>query len=126
MIDEQLCLKCGCIDWDHANVGLIGAIVCTNCGEIYMMKEQETMTMTESEFEAKFDNGDFDCEYAQWICETYDAWGKHQMLALWEDPDVYVAFMETKVTAPSTMLQDTYFGGVNPLDSFPSIRGDNK
>lgn len=79
--------------------------------------------MTEAEFESKFDNGDFDCEFAAWISETYDAWGKHQMLALWEDPDVYVAFMETKVT-PSTMLQDTYFGGSNPLDSFPTIRGN--
>ena len=36
------CPKCDSNDWDHANVGLIGAIVCTNCGEIYMMKEQET------------------------------------------------------------------------------------
>lgn len=118
------CLKCGSNAWDHANVGLIGAIVCTNCGEIYMMEDETTMTV--EEFEAKFDNGDFDCEFAQWICETYDAWGKHQMLALWEDPDVYTAFMDTKVTAPSTMLQDTYFGGVNPLDSFPSIRGNDQ
>lgn len=38
------CPKCGSNAWDHANVGLIGAIVCTNCGEIYMMKEQETTT----------------------------------------------------------------------------------
>lgn len=118
------CPKCGSNDWDHANVGLIGAIVCTNCGEIYMMEDKTTMTV--EEFEAKFDNGDFDCEFAMWISETYDAWGKHQMLALWEDPDVYAAFMETKVTAPSTMLQDTYFGGVNPLDSFPSIRGNDQ
>ena len=117
------CPECNSESWDHANVGLIGAIVCTNCGEIYMMKEQETKTMTESEFENLFDRGEFDCEFAQWISETYDAWGKHQMLALWEDPDVYVAFMETKVTAPNTLLQDTYFDGVNPLDSFPSIRG---
>lgn len=43
MIDEQLCPKCGCIDWDHANVGLIGAVICTDCGEIYMM-EDKTMT----------------------------------------------------------------------------------
>lgn len=45
MIDEVLCPKCGCVEWDHANVGLIGAIVCTNCGEIYMMKDDKT-TMT--------------------------------------------------------------------------------
>ena len=38
------CPKCSSNDWDHANVGLIGAIVCTNCGEIYMMKD-ETLTM---------------------------------------------------------------------------------
>lgn len=118
------CPKCNSNEWDHANVGLIGAIVCTNCGEIYMMKDKTTMT--ESEFEAKFDNGVFDREYAAWISKTYDAWSKPKMLYYWCDPDVYVAFMETKVTAPSTMLQDTYFGGVNPLDSFPSIRGDNK
>lgn len=26
----------------------------------------------------------------------------------------------------STLLQNIYFGGVNPLDSFPTIKGDNK
>lgn len=38
------CPKCTSNDWDHANVGLIGAIVCTNCGEIYMMKDETKMT----------------------------------------------------------------------------------
>lgn len=37
------CPKCTSNDWDHANVGLIGAIICTNCGEIYMMKEELVM-----------------------------------------------------------------------------------
>lgn len=41
MID---CPKCTSNAWDHANVGLIGAIVCTDCGEIYMMKDKTTMT----------------------------------------------------------------------------------
>ena len=37
------CPKCNSNEWDHANVGLIGAIVCTNCGEIYMMKDETKM-----------------------------------------------------------------------------------
>ena len=81
--------------------------------------------MTESEFEQLFDRGEFDCEFAAWISETYDAWSKHKMLSLWEDPDVYVAFMETKVTPESTLLQDAYFDGKNPLAAFPSIFGVN-
>jgi hypothetical protein len=36
------CPECGSNEWDHANVGLIDAIVCTNCGEIYMMKDETT------------------------------------------------------------------------------------
>lgn len=28
-----------------------------------------------------------------------------------------------KEEKPSTMLQDTFFGGANPLESFPTIRG---
>ena len=123
MTDSIKCPKCGSNDWDWANIGFSEAKQCTDCGEIYMMKDKTTMT--ELEFESKFDNGDFDCEFAMFISEKYDAWAKHQMLALWEDPDVYVAFMETKVK-PSTLLQDTYFGGDNPLDSFPTIRGDSK
>jgi hypothetical protein len=79
--------------------------------------------MTEQEFEQRFDRGEFDCEFAMWISETYDAWSKHKMLSLWEDPDVYVAFMETKVTPDSTLLQDAYFDGKNPLAAFPSIFG---
>lgn len=35
------CPKCGSNDWDYANVGLIGAIVCTDCGEIYMMEDSD-------------------------------------------------------------------------------------
>ena len=78
--------------------------------------------MTEQEFEQLFDRGELDCEFAMWISEKYDAWAKHQMLALWEDPEVYTAFMETKVTIePSKALQDAYFGGVNPLGSFPTL-----
>lgn len=119
------CPKCHSNDWDHANVGLIGAIVCTDCGELYMMKDKTTMkmTMSESEFEAKFDNGDFDCEFAMFISERYDAWSKAKMLSYWEDPDAYQEFKDTKVT--STLLQDTYFGGVGPLAAFPSIFGGN-
>jgi hypothetical protein len=37
------CPVCQSPDWDYANVGLIGAIVCTDCGELYMMKDEITM-----------------------------------------------------------------------------------
>lgn len=80
--------------------------------------------MTESEFETKFDNGDLDSQFADFICERYDAWNKEKMLRLWQDADVCEAFKETMVT--SALLQDTYFGGKHPLEAFPSIFGGNK
>ena len=79
--------------------------------------------MTESEFETKFDMGDLDCEFAMFISKRFDAWSKAKMLSYWEDPDAYAEFKETMVKEPSTMLQDTYFGGVDPLAAFPSIFG---
>jgi hypothetical protein len=41
------------------------------------------------------------------------------MLSYWEDPDAYQEFMDTMVT--STLLQDAYFDGKNPLEAFPTI-----
>lgn len=80
--------------------------------------------MTELEFEAKFDRGDLDCDFAMFISERYDAWAKHQMLSYWEDPDAYQEFKDSMVT--STALQDAYFDGKHPLEAFPSIFGDKK
>lgn len=80
--------------------------------------------MTESEFEDKFDKGDLDCEFAMFISERYDAWSKAKMLSYWEDPDAYDEFKDKMVRkVPSPMLQDAYFGGVDPLAAFPSIFG---
>jgi len=76
--------------------------------------------MTESEFEAKFDRGDLDCDFAMFISERYDAWAKHQMLSYWEDPDAYQEFKDSLVT--STALQDAYFDGKHPLEAFPSLK----
>lgn len=79
--------------------------------------------MTESEFEDKFDKGELDCEFTMFISERYDAWSKAKMLSYWEDPDAYDEFKDKMVT--STLLQDTYFGGIDPLAAFPSIFGGN-
>jgi hypothetical protein len=38
------CPNCKSTNWDHANVGLIGAVICTDCGEIYMMKDKTILT----------------------------------------------------------------------------------
>ena len=45
MNDEVKCPKCGSNAWDWANIGFSEAKQCTDCGEIYMMKEKQTMTM---------------------------------------------------------------------------------
>jgi len=115
------CPKCGSKDWDWANIGFTGAKQCTDCGEIYFKGKE---TMNESEFETKFDNGDLDCAYADFICNRYDAWNKEHMLRLWDDDSVYADFKDSLVT--SNLLQDTYFGGKHPLEAFPSIFGVNK
>ena len=75
--------------------------------------------MTELEFEQLFDRGDLDAEFADFICDRYDAINKEHMLRLWEDDGVFEAFKEHTVT--STLLQDAYFDGKNPLSLFPSI-----
>jgi hypothetical protein len=75
--------------------------------------------MTESEFEAKFDMGELDCEFAMWISEHYDAWSKAKMLSYWEDPDAYQEFKDSMVT--SVVEKQQYSLGPNPLDKFPTI-----
>jgi len=79
--------------------------------------------MTESEFEDKFERGQLDAEFAMFISERYDAWSKAKMLSYWEDPDAYDEFKDKMVTP--TLLQDIYFGGIDPLAAFPSIFGGN-
>jgi hypothetical protein len=80
--------------------------------------------MTESEFEAKFDMGELDCEFAMWISEHYDAWSKAKMLSYWEDPDAYQEFKDSMVTSVANKQQ--YSLGPNPLDKFPSMWGTPK
>ena len=77
--------------------------------------------MTEQEFEDKFDRGELDADYCDFICDRYDAINKEHMLRLWEDDGVFANFKDTMVT--STLLQDTYFDGKHPLAAFPSIFG---
>jgi hypothetical protein len=110
------CPECGSDDWDWANVGIEGAILCVNCGNIYNSIKDKTMN--ESEFEDKFDNGYLDCDFAMFISERYDAWAKHQMLSYWEDPDAYQEFKDSMVTVVN---KQQYSLGPNPLDKFPSI-----
>lgn len=38
------CPKCGSNGWDWANIGFSGAKQCTECGQIYMMKDETKMT----------------------------------------------------------------------------------
>ena len=113
----MMCPKCNSNDWDHANVGLIGAVICTACGEIYMLKDKTTMT--EEDFDTKFDNGDLDCAFCDFICERYDAWDKHKMLSYWEDPDAYQEFKDSLVDI--VVEKQQYSLGDNPLGSFPTI-----
>jgi hypothetical protein len=111
------CSNCGSTNWDHANVGLPNALVCLDCGNIYGTKEKK---MTEEEFETKFDNGDLDSAYADFICDRYDAWNKEHMLRLWDDEGVYTDFKESMVT-DIVVNKQQYSLGPNPLDKFPSI-----
>ena len=76
--------------------------------------------MTEQEFEDKFDRGNLDCAYCDFICDRYDAMNKEHMLRLWEDDAVYADFKDSLVT--STMLQDAFFDGKHPLEGFPSLK----
>jgi len=114
---QGYCPECGSDDWDWANVGLPDAILCVNCGHIYNSVKGE-LTMTESEFETKFDNGDLDCAFCDFICERYDAWDKHKMLSYWEDPDAYQEFKDSLVKDEN---KPEYSLGDNPLDKFPTI-----
>jgi len=111
------CNKCGSIEWDWANIGIEGAILCVNCGHIYNSIKGES-TMSEEEFETKFDNGDLDCAFCDFICERYDAWDKHKMLSYWEDTDAYQEFKDSLVKPTE---QPKYSLGLNPLNKFPTI-----
>ena len=115
------CPKCNSNDWDHANVGLIGAIVCTNCGEIYMLEEQKTTMKTYNVY-VEDTNGNYMDDYtleAENEDHAYDlAYERHNYAPV----TVYIDDEKPSMDgSSSTMLQDTYFEGKNPLEYFPSI-----
>jgi hypothetical protein len=85
---------------------------------------RENDKMPEAKFIYLFERGRLDAEFAMFISERFDAWSKAKMLSYWDDPDAYDEFKETLVT--STMLQDAYFEGKNPLESFPSLKWGSK
>ena len=115
----MICPKCSSNDWDYANVGCPDAIVCTNCGEIYMMKDETTMKTYNVYVEDT--NGNYMDDYtleAESESHAYDlAYERYNYKPL----TIYIDLEE-----PSTMLQDAYFEGKHPLETFPSIFGDNK
>lgn len=74
--------------------------------------------MTESEFEDLFDRGELDSQYADFICDRFDAWNKEKMLRLWMEEGVYADFKDSMVTVVNTQQ---YSLGDNPLNKFPSI-----
>lgn len=113
------CPKCGSDDWDHANVGLPIALVCLNCGNIYG-EPKKMKQLKEYEVYIEDFNGSLYDQYiveAESENEAYDI--AYESIG-WKAMEVHV----TEVKEPSKALQDTYFGGSNPLDKFPTVWGD--
>jgi hypothetical protein len=118
MNDNVKCPKCGSDAWDWANIGFSEAKQCTDCGEIYMMIKDKKPMKTYDVYVEDF-NGNFFDEYtieAESIDKAYD---KAYERLNW-------AAMEVHIEESSTALQDAFFDGKNPLDSFPSIKGESK
>lgn len=63
-------------------------------------------------------NGNLYDEYTIEAETLEQAYGKAYENIGWKAMEVHIDEIK-----PSTMLQDTFFGGSNPLDSFPTIRG---
>ena len=59
--------------------------------------------MNEKTFEDLFDRGELDSQYADFICDRYDAWDKEKMLHLWQDDNVYLHFKESMVAYDESM-----------------------
>ena len=78
------CPKCTSNDWDHANVGLIGAIICTNCGEIYMIKDdtkpKEWVEITKVQIDECLKHSDnYDFAWAiEHICRLNNGYPPHE------------------------------------------------
>ena len=58
------CPECGSDDWDHANVGIEGIILCVNCGHLYnsIKKPQPWVEITKGQIDECLkhsDNYDF-------------------------------------------------------------------
>jgi len=109
------CPKCGSDAWDWANIGFTDAKQCTDCGEIYSSGEKIMKTYN---VYVEDTNGNYMDDYtleANSESHAYDlAYERHNYKPL----TIYVDLEEH-----STMLQDTYFDGKHPLESFPSIFG---
>lgn len=115
------CPKCNSPNWDYANVGVLNAILCTDCGHIYNGAYNGKGEQEMKEFNVYIEdfNGNLHDEYtieAETLDQAYD---KAYENIGWKAMEVHID--EITEEKPSTLLQDVYFGGKNPLESFPTL-----
>lgn len=115
------CSKCGSNVWDYANVGCPDAILCTNCGHIYSKGKEKTMAKEYEVYIEDF-NGNMYDQYTIEAESENEAYDKAYESIGWKAMEVHIT--EIKAEQPSPLLKDTFFGGSNPLDKFPTIWGD--
>lgn len=76
------CPECGSDDWDWANVGIEGAILCVNCGHIYnsIKKPAPWVEITKGQIDDCLSNSDnYDFAWAiEHICRLNNGYPAHE------------------------------------------------
>jgi transposase len=102
------------------------ALLCTDCGHVYTTgKDKTTMSVKEYAVYIEDFNGNMYDEYTIEAESESEAYDKAYENIGWKAMEVHVTEIKVE-TAPSKALQDAYFGGSNPLDSFPTIWRSDK
>ena len=131
------CPKCNSKEWDHANVGVPHAILCTDCGNIYSKGKQKMTQLTVIYGTIIFDNepsaiikgidgiehieaGSIDdCqEIAEYNCRFY---GGDYII-----PSIYEGQIILDIKDEFVSKKKYYSLGDNPLDKFPSMWSNGK
>lgn len=114
------CPKCNSPDWDYANVGLPDAILCTNCSHIYSKGKEKIMTKEYEVYIEDF-NGNLYDQYTIEAESENEAYDKAYENIGWKAMEVHITEIKDE---SSPLLKDTFFGGSNPLNKFPTMWGD--
>ena len=130
------CPKCTSNEWDHANVGIPDAILCTNCGNIYGKQTMKNLTVLYGSIIFDEEHGDAIIKRIEGLehieagsIDDCQEIAEHNSRFYGGDyiiPSIFEGDIKIDIEDKGVVKTQQYSLGDNPLDKFPTIWSTSK